>query len=323
MISRRALVTRAALAAAGAGALFAVRDRLPWPPLAVRFANGRDTPWQRLPERAGLVEMAVSVNGTPVRAVIDSGAQISAVDSGLAARLGLARIVAAPLLAYGVAGKPRLAHTVRLDLAMSGLGVPGLRAAVLDLQAMAAASGRDFQLLIGRDVLRHVVLEADFPLGRARFLAPGTFRPARDAIAVPLSPGRGGPVARVQIEDAPPLDLLVDTGAAGDLALSDAAARRTGLAVPGRQVREGHSVGLGGLNPQRTAVAARVRIGPLSLRNVEVQIYAPAATTPGPGGLIGAGLLRPFRAALDLQGQRLWLTPAPLMIVRPTREQSP
>lgn len=317
MISRRALVTRAALVAAGGSALFAVRDRLPWPPLDVRFANGRDTPWQRLPERAGVVEMAVRVNGAPVRAVIDSGAQLSAIDAGLAGRLGLDRIMAAPLLAYGVAGKPRLTHTVRLDLTLPGLGVPGLRAAVLDLAPMAAVSGRDFQMLIGRDVLRHAILEADFPLGRARFLAPGQFRPAHDAVAVPLALHTGGPVARVQIEAAPPLDLLVDTGAVGDLALSEALARRTGLTGPGRAVRQGHSVSLGGLNPQRTVLASTVRLGALSLRNVEVQIYAPAASAPGPGGLIGAGLLRPFRAALDLPGRRLWLTPAPLLVVRP------
>ena len=321
MISRRALITRAALVAAGAGALFAVRDRLPWPPLDARFANGRDTPWQRLPERAGLVEMAVLVNGTPVRAVIDSGAQLSAVDSGLAERLGLDRILAAPLLAYGVAGKPRLTHTVHLDLAMPGLAVPGLRAAVLDLQAMAGASGRDFQLLIGRDVLRRLVLEADFPLRRARFLAPGVHRPAHDAIAIPLKVQGGAPLAQVQIEAAPPLDLLIDTGATGDLALSDALARRAGLTAPGRPVRHGHSISLSGLNPERTAVAATVRLGSLNLRNVDVQIFAPAASAPGPGGLVGAGLLRPFRVALDLGGGRLWLTPAPLVIVRP--EPSP
>lgn len=317
MISRRALITRAALVAAGAGALFAVRDRLPWPPLDARFANGRDTPWQRLPDRPGLVEMTVAVNGAPVRAVIDSGAQLSAVDAGLAARLGLERVLAAPLLAYGVAGRPRLTHTVHMDLTTPGLAVPGLRAAVLDLAGMAAASGRDFQLLIGRDVLRRLVLEADFPLRRARFLAHGVFRPARDTVAIPLKVEGGAPLVGVQIEAAQPLDLLVDTGATGDLALSDGAGRRAGLTGAHRLLRQGHSISLGGLTPQRTVVAATVRLGPLSLRNIDVQIYAPGAARPGPGGLIGAGLLHPFRVALDLGGGKLWLTPAPLMIVRP------
>jgi len=188
---------------------------------------------------------------------------------------------------------------------------------LLDLAGMAAVSGRDFQLLIGRDVLRRLVLEADFPLRRARFLAPGVFRPAHDSIAIPLKVEGGAPLARVQIEATVPVDLLIDTGATGDLALSDAAARRAGLTAPGRLVRQGHSISLSGLNPARTAIAATVRLGELSLRNIDVQIYAPAASAPGPVGLVGAGLLRPFRIALDLNGGRLWLTPAPLRVVPP------
>ena len=162
--------------AAGGAALFAVRDRIPWPPLDVRFANGRDTPWQRLPQRSGLVEIAAFVNGAPIRAVVDSGAQFTAVDRALAERLGLPRIVAAPMLAYGVSGGPSLTHTVRLDLGVPGLVVPGLRAAALDLAGIAAASGRDFQLLIGRDVLSRLVVEVDFP--RA---APASSPPASTA----------------------------------------------------------------------------------------------------------------------------------------------
>ncbi|WP_293905063.1 pepsin/retropepsin-like aspartic protease family protein [Phenylobacterium sp.] len=315
MISRRALISRAALLAAGGAGLWLVRDRLPWPPPRLAFANGRDTPWQRLPDRAGLIEIPVTVNGAAVRAVVDSGAQFTAIDAGLATRLPLPRIVAAPMLAYGVSGRPSLTHTVRLDLGVPGLAIPGLRAAALDLAAIAEASGRDFQVLIGRDVLSHVVVEADFPLGRARFLASGAYRPPRDAIAVPLRITGGGPMIPVQVEAAPAVDVLLDTGATGLLALSNAAARQAGLLAPGRQVSEGHSVSLGGLSPERLAVAQVVRIGGLALHDVGVQVYAPAANAPAPSGLLGTGLLRQFRMALDLAGQRLYLVPAPLLVV--------
>jgi predicted aspartyl protease len=312
-ISRRALVSRAVLAAAAGATLFAVRDRLPWPPLDVRFANGRDTPWLALPKRAGLVEIAATVNGAPIRAVVDSGAQLTAIDAGLAARLGLQRILAAPLLAYGVSGRPSLTHTVRLDLGASGLVVRGLRAAVLDLAGIAAASGREFHLLIGRDVLSRLVIEVDFPRRRARFLAPGRYAPAYDAVTIPLS--GGAPTARVQIEAAPPLQLLIDTGATGFLALSESAARQAGLTGPGRSASQGLSVSLSGLNPERTVHAHTVRIGGLTLRDIPVQVYAPVANAPAPAGLIGSGLLRPFRVALDLPGRRLHLTRPPITIL--------
>lgn len=315
MTSRRAFLTRLALLGAGGAALWSVRDRLPWPPLRPRFANGRDTPWQSLPARGGLIEIPVTVDGHAIRAVVDSGAQVSAIDAGLAARLALPRTLAAPILAYGVSGKPVLTHTVRLDLVVPGLTVPDLRAAVLDLAALSAATGRDFQLLIGRDVLSHLVVEADFPAGRARFLAPDVYRPPRDATVLPLRHTGGAPVVAVQVEEAAPLDVLVDTGASGILALSAGAAQAAGLLAPGRVVYTAHSVSLGGLSLDRRVTAAALRVGPLSLRDVDVQIYAPAAYAPGPKGLLGTGLFRRYRMALDLAGDRLVLVRSGLMVV--------
>lgn len=318
MISRRGLI--AGVVAAG-GALFLVRDRLPWPPLIPRFANGRDTPWQALPARGGLIEIPAAVNGAPIRAVVDSGAQFSAVDRTLAERLDLPRTMAAPILAYGVSGGPSLTHTVHLDLTLPGLSIPNLRAAALDLAAIAAATGRDFQLLIGRDVLRHLIVEADFPRGRARFLARGAFRPARDAIAIPLRTHGGAPVVAVQIEGAAPLDVLVDTGSSGVLALSAKAAEAAGLLAPGRPVGSAHSVSLGGLSLDRRVTARTLRVGSLTLRDAEVQVYAPATGAPAPAGLLGTGLFRPFRVTLDLGADRLFLVRSGLMVVPPPREQ--
>ncbi|MBU1376437.1 MAG: aspartyl protease family protein [Alphaproteobacteria bacterium] len=315
MTTRRGLLLRLGLLATAGGALFMVRDRLPWLPLQPRFVNGRDTPWQALPERGGLIEIPVTVNGTPVRAVVDSGAQFSAIDRTLAARMALPRTLAAPILAYGVSGGPSLSHTVRLDLALPGLAIPDLRAAALDLAAISAATGRDFQLLIGRDVLRHLVVEADFPRARARFLAREAFRAPRDAIVLPLRTKGGAPVIAVRIEDAPALDVLVDTGASGVLALSAPAATRAGLLAPGRQVSSAHSVSLGGLSVDRLVTASTIDVGGMTLHQTDVQIYTPAANAPAPSGLLGTGLFRQFRMALDLGGDRLVLVRPGLIVV--------
>lgn len=312
MIGRRSLLIGLA---AAAGGLFLVRDRLPWPPLEPQFANGRGTPWLPMPG-GGLMEIAVAVNGAPVRAVVDSGAQFAAVDRALAERLQLPRNVAAPLLAFGVSGAPTLTHTVRLDLSLPGLAVPRLRAAALDLAALAQVTGREFQLLIGRDVLERLVLEADFPLRRLRFLAAGAYAPPPDARTFTLADTGQGPMVRIQVEASEPMDVLVDTGAAGVLALSENAAQRTGLLAPDRPISQAHSVSLGGLSLDRRVTARAVTIGNLTLRDVEVQVYRPAANAPAPSGLLGAGLFARYRMALDLAADRLHLVPPSLMIVR-------
>jgi len=323
VISRRALVTRGLVAAAAAGALWSVRDRLPWPPLRPVFANGRDTPWLPLPPGGGLIEIAVAVNGAPVRAIVDTGAQVSAIDRVLAERLALPRIVAAPILAYGVSGHPRLVHTVRLDLAVPGLAIGGLRAAVLDLADISQVSGRDFQLLIGRDVLNRLVVDADFPRDRARFIAPAAFRPPPYPILAPLTSRGGAPLVTVRIEDGPPLELLVDTGASGMVALSRPAAQAAGLIGTGRPAIASHSVGLSGLSQGQTVRARSMRMAGLRLVDVDIQVFDPTASGPTPVGLLGAGVLSNFRATLDLGGQRLFLETGALSIVPPPREQRP
>lgn len=314
MTTRRAFLFRLGFVAAGGAAAWAVRDRLPWPPLEVAFGPEGQTPWLALGGGGGLIDIPAVVAGRPVRAVVDSGAQFSAIDAGLAARLDLPRTLAAPLLAYGVSGRAQVTHTVTAPLTLPGLHIPALRPAALRIADLAQVSGRDFELLIGRDVLSRLVLEADFPGARARFLQPGRYRPLPDAIAVPLLRRGGAPMVQVEIEAGKAVEALLDTGATGILSLSEAAAREAGVLAPGRIVSEGRSVSLGGLSNIRTVEARTVRVGRLLLRETPVQIYAPAAQAPKVSGLVGSGLLQPFRIALDLAGDRLWLTPPPLKV---------
>lgn len=322
MTSRRAFLSRLALLAAGGAGLWLVRDRLPWPPLEAQFADGRASAWMPLADREGLLEVDVAVNGNAVRAVIDSGAQVSAVDRELAEHLALRRNVTAPILAYGVSGAPALTHTVRMDLAMPGLAVPGLRAAVLDLGPILAMTGRDFRLLIGRDLLGQVVLEADFQRVRTRLVAQHAYSPPRDARLIPLRMRGGAPMVSVQVEGAEPIEVLVDTGATGLLALSETAATEAGLLAPGRRITRAHSVSLGGFSLDRMVTARSLRIGDLSVTRTPVQIYRPAAHASAPAGLLGAGLYRRFHLALDLAGGRLLLTPPTPLIVPRLSEQS-
>ncbi|MGA0607262.1 aspartyl protease family protein [Phenylobacterium sp. VNQ135] len=319
MISRRALLSRLGLLATGGTALYLLRDRLPWPPPRIAFAAEPSTPWIALPDEARLIEIDGEVAGHPLRIVVDSGAQFSAIDATLAQSLDLPKAMTLPMLAYGVSGQPSLTHTVRLDLGLQGLAVRGMRAAVLDIAGLSAATGRSFQMLLGRDVLRELVLEADFPRGRVRFHRPSAYSPPPDARQAAVRMVGGAPVTAVRIEGSAPVDVLVDTGATGVLALSVDAAREAGLLAPGRRVEQAHSVSLGGQSLDRLVRARTVEAAGLTLRGVDVQIYAPSARGPIPRGLLGSGLFRRYRMALDLDGGRLFLIPATARLVREPR----
>lgn len=302
-------------AVAGGAAVFALRDR--WPhDLDIRFADRGRTPWLPLTPGRGLVEIEAQVNGRKVRAVVDTGAQLSAIDRTLAETLGLPRTMAAPILAYGVSGAPSLTHTVTLDLALPGLAAPRVRAAALDLVGLSSAHGGAFELLIGRNILRELILEVDFPLDRVRFLAPSAYRPPIDGREIRLTRHAGGaPTLPVSIEGHPPLPLLLDTGASGWIALSEGAAERLGLLAAGRRITQAPAVSLGGVRLDRVTQASHVRLGELSLQHVPVQIYAPALRVGAPTGLVGASALQGLRVAVDLGGGRIVLAPPTLRIV--------
>jgi predicted aspartyl protease len=110
----------------------------------------------------------------------------------------------------------------------------------------------------------------------------------------------------VQVEASPPIEVMLDTGATGGLALSETAARKAGL-LDGRPLRSGDSVTLGGVSQDGIVVAREIAFAGRRLQNVEVQIYRPAAHAPVPDGLLGLGVLQRFHLGLDLAGGRAFL----------------
>jgi predicted aspartyl protease len=303
---RRAVLRRLLLAGAGVAGLLIVRRSITWPTPRVVFAHGDRTGWIDLPIPGGLVDLPAKVGWTRVRAVVDSGAQYSAIDAGLARRLDLPAATPIPMVAFGVSGRPSLTRAVSLDADFGGFALKGLRAATLDLQPLTGLTRQPFALLLGRDFLRTVVSEIDFPRGRAAFFAPGAWRPPPGARPAPARLESGGLMVKVGVEAAPPVEVMVDTGATGALALSETAARACGL-FDGRPLGAGRSVTLGGVGVDGMAVAREVDFAGHRLKDVEVQIYRPAAHAPVPDGLLGLGVLQRFHLGLDLGGGRLFL----------------
>lgn len=304
--NRRTFLRRLIIVGAGAAGFAIVHRQLSWPTPRASFAQDGWSGWLELPAPGGLIAFAGRVGGTPVQAVLDSGAQYSAVDAGLAARLALPAATPLPMVAFGVSGAPSLTRAVTLDVDLGAVALKGLRAATLNLQALTELTRQPFSLLLGRDALRAMVVEADFPGGRVALLAPDRWSPPAGALRVSCRLQGGGLLVPVRIEDAPPLEVLLDTGATGALALSEATAQAAGL-LDGRPLRRGPAVTLGGVSEDGLVLARRVEFAGHVIRDLEVQVYRPAAHAPAPNGLLGLGVLARFHLALDLPGARLFL----------------
>jgi hypothetical protein len=212
-LNRRVLLRRLALLGAGAAGYFLVRQELVWPTPKVVFAGPDGSGWIDLPVPGGLIDLAARIGGLWVRAVVDSGAQYSAIDTGVAERLALPAATPIPMVAFGVSGGPSLTRAVSLDVDLGAFALRGLRAATLDLQPLSGLTRQPFSLLLGRDFLRAVVAEVDFPGGRAAFFERGAWRAPPQARPTAVRLQSGGVMVPVKIETAPEVEVMLDTGA--------------------------------------------------------------------------------------------------------------
>jgi predicted aspartyl protease len=303
---RRTFLRSLAILAAGLGAAWWVRDRWLFPRPTIAFqGGGPSSGWIALPARGGLIELLAQVQGRWIHVVVDTGAEFSAIDRGLAAKLGLDPSPI-PMMAFGVSGKPSLTHTVAMDLQLGPMRIAGLHAAALDLVRLSGMTRAPFSMLLGRDALAELVIDADWPAGRVAFWTPEAWRPPAGAKAAPSRSLAGALIVQGSVEGSAPFDLMVDTGATAELALSRQTAMDSGL-MDGRPMAAGRSVSLGGVSHDGVVRAAYANVAGGRVEDVEVQIFMPAQNAPLPAGLLGSGFLRHYRAGIDLGSGRLWL----------------
>jgi predicted aspartyl protease len=307
--TRRSFLIKAATLGLVGAAVWRLRDRLLWPDPAAEFPAGGSSGW--LPLASGphrVLVVLAQVNGETATALIDSGAQSSVIDAAFADRLGLNSSGLVPVVALGVSGEPQLGRTVTLSLELGRMALKGLRAAVLDLGGLAAASGLGFNLIVGQDVLRQAVADLDFPRRRIAFHKRDGYVLPAGAEASPARRRGRELVVPVKVEGAP-MEVVLDTGASGALSLSAAVAEKLGLLM-GRPVGSAVSLSFGGVSQNRLVRVSSLSFAGRDYPNVAVNIYPPAAGGLVPDGLLGVEMLERHRVILDHEAGRLHLIPS-------------
>lgn len=299
-MDRRNFLFRAAGLAAVVGAGVWARDHLLWPQPVLAFGADGATPWMPYARRAAVPSVRVTVGGREIIALIDSGAQYSVIDRAILGDLqDVGRsMFDMPMLAYGVGGRAQWGRGIRLDVRLPGLSIDGLQAAVLDLGQLAAGDGLATPLILGQDVLEHLVLALEPDRAHVRLIAREAFVRPPGLHGVEVRRASGGLVTEVTIEETT-VDGLIDTGAASFLGLSRDVARAAGL-LDGRPHEAGTSLVLGGTLRSQIVLARTVTFAGQLSRGVPVGIFDQPPMPQFPGGLIGMPAFDGRRAALDL-----------------------
>jgi len=317
-MNRRGLLIRLGLIAGGVGAGWWLKDNVLWRGPELRFAEGGSTGWMPFANARTLTPtIDIMLDGRPVRALIDSGAQYSVIDRAAFADLGREPGFDMPLVAYGLGGQPQLGRGATLNLTLPGLLVSGLRTAILDLGPLAGPQGLSTPLILGRDLLQALVLDIDAGARRLRLVSPQDHTPPPQVTSAPVRRVGGALMAEITVEGAV-IEALVDTGASSLLALGRETATAAGL-LDGRPQQQGSSLVLGGSLSAQVVEARTVTLGDQIYRGVGTAIFEDVRAPGFPKALLGMGAFEGRRVILDLGGGALHVSRLMDVSVEPRR----
>ncbi|MGO4686661.1 aspartyl protease family protein [Brevundimonas sp. 2YAF1] len=289
----------------------------------VRFDPGRtDSGWvdfELFSQRR--IFIPVSVQGRPVEAMLDSGAEVTVVDRAFAESIGL--IAQGGVTAIGTGGTETVSIAPGFDVRFGEATLKGMTVAVMDLSAIAQALGRPVPVLLGKELMNQSITDIDFAAGRIRLVSAEGFAPPPGTVELPLTPVEGLRAVPITIEDGPPVLAMFDLGNGSALSLYPGYAAEARL-LEGRRVSAAMAGGVGGAAPSALVSLSRISIGGYVFANVP-------ATLRTSGGVwarddaaanIGLPIFSRFRLMIDFGGDRLFLLPGQNMSAPLARNRS-
>ncbi|WP_114693274.1 aspartyl protease family protein [Mizugakiibacter sediminis] len=256
------------------------------------------------------IYVRAEVDGKPVRLLVDTGG-FNLLTPAAAKRLGLA--AEGKLLAQGVGekgGDVALAPARSLRVGDAVLERPVMY--VIDLGALGAVEGLDFDGLVGFEMFSRFGVRIDYAQRELVLSEPAKFAPPAGARAIPFTLEERIPVIAGTL-DGTPLRISVDTGSRASLTFHGPFARAHGLAE--RYGAAPESVvgwGVGGPSYGRP-----LRLGTLDLGGIDVPGIAADIFTGTKGSFanpdldanLGGGVLKRFTVAFDYAQRRMYLAP--------------
>lgn len=162
----------------------------------------------------GRIYLQASINGHPIRAVLDSGAGTTVIDLDLAAQLGLPTAGSLAVQGGGnatVGGK----FLTKANIEFGGYSEPIPIA--IPIHSLDGMEGRPIQAIIGYNFFKDHVLEIDYGKRRLRlFATEAGFKPAGTTLPARIEGGLCRVSATMKVgTESFPLETVIDTGASG------------------------------------------------------------------------------------------------------------
>jgi len=241
------------------------------------------------------------VNGELVDALLDSGAELTLVDTKAAMRLGLTGGEQATARGSG-AGTAKAQLIKDVTLSAAGLTLSGQTVAVMDLSDIGARLiGRPLDCVLGREIFDAARLAIDIKGGT---LAVQSRDASPPGVRLPLTSERGNELLPIRIEGGSPVLATFDLGNGSEMMVGGAYAERAGLLTDGRPIGEKSGGGIGGAHMRKTVRLKSVEVAGRRFADVPAVIDP---TPNAPAANIGVSLLRDFFITTDFAQRTVWL----------------
>lgn len=239
----------------------------------------------------------IMVNGQPMRALLDSAAEMSFADTGFARRLGLGRGHTVTARGSGGDTDAEVTDHVRVEVLGQHLS---MTVAVLDLKSVSAMVHAPVDFVLGRELFDAARLAIDIEAGSIRAVGRGQAPPGR---AFNLITERGIETFPVSIEGLPPASTVFDLGNGSHVLIGAGYAQKIGL-LKNHKAAQFRGGGIGGQIIRQSVMLRQVEIAGRIFRNVAADIDP---TDSAARLNIGVSLLRHFRITTDFAARKLWL----------------
>lgn len=252
----------------------------------------------------------VTVNGVPTKALLDSGAELSALDAAFARKAGVAGTGA--FAAQGSGGEAQISLAKGVDIRLGALELNDLTVALVDLSGVSKRIGAPLPVILGKELFNEMVVEIDYPRRRIAVHDPARWAYRGRGSRVPLTKDRGLRKVAVSVEGLAPITVGFDLGQGGALALYRAYVEQERLLEGRAPLSKRRGGGIGGASEDLVATLRTVVFGGSTFTNVPATfVLDPAGSTDTTReqGNLGTDVLKRFRMVIDYSHDALYLEP--------------
>lgn len=244
----------------------------------------------------------VTIQGIETEALLDSGAEMTLLDTGFAGDAGLVAFGEEQARGTGE-GTERVQFAEGVTILAAGQTLTDRMVAIMDLGDISARLiGRPVTVILGREFFDAGAVYLDIEAGTLE-AAPARSAPRGDMLA--LSDAHGIKQMPVMINGRPVMADF-DLGNGSDILMSAAFAEAAGLLTEDNILGTATGGGIGGPVERTLVRIDSLTIGSTTLRGLT------GAVSPSSDGAemnVGVSVLRGFRMVIDFPQDRVWLEP--------------